>query len=124
MHDLSPPQEVILNQDQRAKEYFFIIDNTEWPEALSDASWTKPEVIPAGGSKDVYLKLYTKTTYQSNGKYIFWTFMFTLILGCLGFLFLVAGACYIRQTYRYNVYSKDRKAIKLEILKIKDTEYT
>lgn len=55
MHDLSPPTEVILNQDQRAKEYFFILDNTEWPEALDDPTWTKPEVIPTDGSKDVFL---------------------------------------------------------------------
>ena len=63
MHDLSPPTEVILNENQRAKEYFFILDNTEWPEAIDDPSWIKPEVVPTDGSKDVFLKLMTKTTY-------------------------------------------------------------
>ena len=90
---------------------------------MFDPNWTGPEKIPANGDKDVYLKLLTKTTYQANGKYIFWTFMFTLILGGLGFCFLVAGACYVRQNYKYNIYAKERKTIKQELLKIKDTEY-
>jgi len=50
--------------------------------------------------------------------------MFTLILGVLGFMFLVSGACYVRQSYKYNVLSRERKMIKQELLKIKDTEYT
>ena len=50
--------------------------------------------------------------------------MFTLILGALGFLFLISGACYVRQSYKYNVLAKERKLIKQELLKIKDTEYT
>jgi len=50
--------------------------------------------------------------------------MFTLILGGLGFIFLVSGACYVRQSYKFNVLSRERKLIKQELLKIKDTEYT
>ena len=40
---------------------YFILDNTEWPEALDDPEWTKPETIPSDGSKDVYIQLETKS---------------------------------------------------------------
>jgi len=46
------------------------------------------------------------------------------VLGGLGFIFLVSGACFVRQSYKYNVLSRERKLIKQELLKIKDTEYT
>ena len=50
--------------------------------------------------------------------------MFTLILGGLGFCFLISGACFVRQSYKFRVLSSERKLIKQELLKIKDTEYT
>jgi hypothetical protein len=85
-----------LKNDQRAKEYFYIIDNTEWPEALDDPLWEKPEVPPTDGSKDVFLELVTVTTFKANNKYIFWTFIFTVVLVLLSLAFLMAGACYVR----------------------------
>lgn len=39
-------------------------------------------------------------------------------------MFLISGACFVRQSYKYNVLSRERKMIKQELLKIKDTEYT
>jgi len=104
MHDWSPSSEALLHHGQRAKEYFYIIDNTEWPEALDDPLWEKPEVRPADGSGDVFLELLTVTTFQANNKYIFWTFIFTVVLALLGIGFLLAGACYVRQSWKYNMY--------------------
>ena len=121
---MSPPEDIILKSDLRAKEYFYIIDNTEWPEALDDPLWEKPEVPPADGSKDVFLELETVTTFKANNKYIFWTFIFTVVLVLLSLAFLLSGACYVRQSWKYNMYQKERKAFKLELLKVKDSEYT
>ena len=124
-HDLTPPRNaVLLNHEMRAKEYFYIIDNTEWPEALDDPLWEKAEVPPADGSKDVFLELNTVTTFRANNKYIFWTFIFTIVLVLLSLSFLLAGACYVRQSWKYNMYQKERRTAKLLMLKVKDSEYT
>lgn len=112
-----------LIHTQRAKEYFFVIDNTEYPEALLDDSWEGPEDIPTDGSKDLYIELMIKTTFSSNNKYYFWTLMFAIILIILGVLLIMAMVCYCRQTWVYNRYVRERQDIKKELLKVKDTEY-
>ena len=112
-----------LINTQRAKEYFFVIDNTEYPEALLDESWTEPEPVPSDGSKDLYIELSIKTTFSSNNKYYFWTLMFMIILIILGVLLIAAITCYCRQTWVYNRYVRERQEIKKELLKVKDTEY-
>ena len=60
----------------------------------------------------------------SNDKYFVWTFIFLVVLIVLSALFVFALIAYCRQTFVYNRYAKERKAIKRELMKIKDTEYT
>lgn len=79
-----------------------MIDNTEYPEALSDPNWVAPSRIPSDHSKDVFLTLDTHVSYTSNNKYFFWTFIFTIILISLGVLLLVAFIAYLRMTCKYN----------------------
>jgi hypothetical protein len=47
-----------------------------------------------------------------------------VILIVLGTLFVCALLAYCRQSFIYNRYAKERKTIKRELMKIKDTEYT
>ena len=42
IYNLNLTDNFFLLQDQKAKEYFFVIDNTEYPEALSDPTWVAP----------------------------------------------------------------------------------
>ena len=47
-----------------------------------------------------------------------------MVLIVLGTLLVLALIAYCRQAFVYNRYAKERKAIKKELMKIKDTEYT
>lgn len=49
--------------------------------------------------------------------------MFVFMFVILGSLFLVASICYSYQRFIYMRHARDRKQIKREMLKIKDTEY-
>ena len=61
--------------------------------------------------------------FTSNDKYFVWTFIFLVILIVLGALFTISLVAYCRQTFVYNRFAKERKSIKRELMKIKDTEY-
>lgn len=118
--------EEFLNQDTRVNEKFFVIDNTDYPEALYDSGWDwqiKKE-IKADPEHDVYVEIKMEIAFTSNDKYFVWTFIFLVILLVLGALFVIALIAYCRQSFVYNRYAKERKAIKRELMKIKDTEYT
>lgn len=118
--------EEFLNQEVRTNEKFFVIDNTDYPEALSDAGWDwqiKKEIAP-DPEHDVYVEIKMEIAFTSNDKYFVWTFIFLVILIVLGSLFTIALIAYCRQQFVYNRYAKERKAIKRELMKIKDTEYT
>mmetsp|Transcript_17700 Transcript_17700/g.29938 ORF Transcript_17700/g.29938 Transcript_17700/m.29938 type:complete len:261 (-) Transcript_17700:333-1115(-) len=112
-----------LYKDQRVKEYFFVLDNTEYPEALQDPSWTGVTPRPEDGSKDVQVELSFEFTFTSNDKYFAWTFVFTLVLVALIIVFMISAILYIRMVYLYNRHAMERRNIKRELMKIKDTEY-
>ena len=57
-----------LNFDNKMADTFFVIDNTEYPEALSQPNWIG-ETTPNDGSLDLVMSVSIKTTYQSNQKY-------------------------------------------------------
>ena len=65
-----------------------------------------------------------KTIFTSNNKFYYWTLIFIVILGILGGILVISFLAYCRQAFVYNRYVKERRAIKQELLKIKDTEYT
>ena len=100
-----------------------MIDNTEYPEALNDPDWSSPAPIPRDNSKDVFLTLDTYISYTSNNKYYFWTFIFTIVLVSLAVLLMISFLAYFRMTCKYNQYAKERKDLKRELMKIRDTEY-
>ena len=75
------------------------------------------------GNDDAFVEVSFETKFTSNEKYHFWTFLFTLILMVLGFLFLITVMFYFYQTSIYHKYSTERKGLKKELMKIKDTEY-
>jgi len=115
IYALNLTDEQFLTSTSKAKEYFFVIDNTDYPEAIFDESWI-PVPIPKDGSKDVYITLDVKTTFTSNGKYFFWTWIFGLILIALGGLLFFSFVCYCRQSFVYNRYAKERKQYKQQLL--------
>lgn len=113
----------LLFKDQRVKEYFFVLDNTEYPEALRDEDWREVEVRPNDGSKDVNVELGFTMTYTSNNKYFAWTFIFVIVVIALGVVFLGSLIVYLRMTLKYRAYAKERKEMKQLLLKMKETEY-
>lgn len=117
--------ETFLSQEERVNEKFFVIDNTDYPEALYDSGWDwqkKKEIAP-DPEHDVYVEIKMEIAFTSNDKYFVWTFIFLVILIVLGALFTISLVAYCRQTYVYNRFAKERKSIKRELMKIKDTEY-
>jgi hypothetical protein len=115
-----------LKDDVRVNEKFFVIDNTDYPEALYDGNWdwnVKKEIKP-DPEHDVYVEIKMELTFTSNDKYFVWTFIFMIILIVLAALFVLALVAYCRQSFVYNRYAKERKMIKRELMKIKDTEYS
>jgi hypothetical protein len=105
-------REKFLMKDQRVKEYFFVLDNTEYPEALRDDSWTAPEVRPMDGTKDVNVELSFKLIYTSNDTYFAYTFIFIVTLAVLTAILLISIVVYLRMTFKYRGYARERKELK------------
>lgn len=101
-----------------------MLDNTEYPEALSDSNWKQPAVRPTDGSKDVIMKIRSELVFTSNDKYYAWTVVFMIILAALGIILLGSLAVYCRMNVVYNRYAKERKEMKQLLLKMKDNEYS
>ena len=101
-----------LHKGERVKEYFFVIDNTEYPEALRDENWAKVQDRPEDGSKDVNVELSFQLTYTSNNKYFAWTFIFGIILITLGVILVVSIAIYVHKSFIYKRYARERKEMK------------
>jgi len=58
-----------LHKKDRTKEFFFVIDNTEYPEALRQTNWKAPKHIMSDGSKDIKVDVSFSMKYTSNDKY-------------------------------------------------------
>jgi len=48
---------------------FVVIDNTEWPEALKDKAWLKPNPYSEDTEKTVFLELHINTYFTSTSKH-------------------------------------------------------
>jgi len=99
-----------LTKQQRVKEFFFVIDNTGYADAIISGAYQPHD--PADRSKDIYMKTSFKYSYTSNDKYFVWTFFFMIILISLGVILLISIALYCRMNYVYNRYAKERKVLK------------
>ena len=79
-------------------EHFFVIDNTDYPEALYDSNWdwdNKKELI-GDPDHDVFVEIKMEMAFTSNDKYFVWTFIFMIILIVLGVMFALALMTYCR----------------------------
>ena len=123
IYNLNITDRQFLTNTNRAQEYFFVIDNTDYPEAVLQPDW-QPSPQTGDGSEDLFINMEVRSTFTSNNKYFFWTWIFSLIVILLGGLLVLSLICYCRQSYVYNRYTKERRALKKELIKIKDTEYT
>ena len=110
----------LLSKDQRVQELFFVIDNTGYADAVK--SNKNPEKV-TDGSNDIYMKVDFKYEFTSNDKYFVWTFFFGIILASLMVILLLSCCLYTKMNYDYNRHAKERKALKQQLLKAKDTEY-
>ena len=112
-----------LTADYKMKDAFFVIDNTDYPEALSDPSW-KGFVQPKDGSMDIVMSVSVNTIFESNRKFQVYVRGFSVILLCLAILLISALTFYCYQTFKYNRYVRERKKLKFQLMKVKDSEYT
>ena len=115
IYEINVDSEKFLRADQRAKEFFFVVDNTDYPEAIFDEGWV-PKPIPEDGSEGVFISYQAQLNFTSNTKYFFWTWIFSIVLIGLGSVFVLSLICYWRQTYVYNRYAKERKEYKRQLL--------
>ena len=89
-----------------------------------DSAWSGPVKKRAvDGSEDVYIKMSFQTTFTSNNKYFSWMFIFLLLLIIFSSAVVVSTGFYIYYRYQYFKYANEKRQIKRELMKIKDTEY-
>jgi hypothetical protein len=104
VHSFDKDQDEFLFYGKKSNEYFIVVDNTQWPEILSDDSLIDPAYAAVGGSNDpfdVFLDVDIKTTYNATGYHVFWTNVFTIIISILGTIFLIVLAFYFRLNWVY-----------------------
>lgn len=106
----------------KSNEFFFVIDNTEYPQALDDPQWKMPKDFQ-DVNKDLFVKIEHEIYYTSNDKYYAWTIVYLMIISALGFLLLVSMITYFRMVYVYRKHAGQRKIQKQELMKIKANEY-
>ena len=111
-----------LNDQAKQNEYFFVVDNTEWPEALKVDPWGEPEKLP-NPSKNIRVGVTTTLRYTANNKFASWTYIFAILLILFGGALICTIICFCRQKYLYMYYAKERKQIKRQLEIIKETEY-
>lgn len=114
-----------LKLENRAKEHFFIIDNTDYPEVLLDKDFIHIPVEDLDqDAKHLFVDVNVTTTFTSNEKFYFWNWIFITLIAFLGFVLVLTFLCYVWKVRKYNNYVFERRILKTELLKIKDTEYT
>jgi uncharacterized integral membrane protein len=64
-----------------------------------------------------------QTTFTSNNKYFSWMFIFLLLLIIFGSAIVVSSIFYVYYRFKYFKYANEKRQIKRELMKIKDTEY-
>jgi len=116
--------EEFLKLEQRAKELFFVIDNTDYPECIFDDEWIPSPVSDDDKESHLFVDVHIATIFTSNDTFFFWNWVFIIIIISLGAMLGLSILCYCQRTWRYNFYVKERRKLKRELLKIKDTEYT
>lgn len=85
-----------LDKLAKTNEYFLVIDNTEWPEALMREPWNGVEPEDKTGQKTVTVSVKYELRYTSNNKYASWTFMFMLLLIVFGTMLIITIICFCR----------------------------
>ena len=99
VHSFDKDQDNFLFYGKKANEYFIVVDNTEWPEVLTD-----PNIDPNAEDSvelNVFLDVDILTTYNATGYHVFWTNVFTIIIAILGVVFLIVLAFYFRLNWVY-----------------------
>jgi hypothetical protein len=124
MYEVDIADDTFLKLENRAKEHFFIIDNTEYPEAVLDSNWIQTPPDQVSSADHLFVDVNITTTYTSNDKFYFWNWIFIILIGTLGSILGLTILCYCCKVRKYNNYVSERRILKKELLKIKDTEYT
>lgn len=108
----------------RAKEIFYVVDNTDYPEIVLDPNYIPSKFVWGDQTLDISMSLEIKSTYTSNNKYYVWNVVFIIVLSVLGGVLLISVLVYWRKVFVLNRYVQERRLLKQELMKIKDTEYT
>jgi len=98
-----------LNANTRTNMYFFVVDNTEWPEALDTEPWGQVEDRNTAQAKNLKISVDYKVIYSSNDKFYSWTYIFMLLLIMFGSLLVITICCFCHKRYMYAYYSRERK---------------
>ena len=96
-----------LHKGDRTKEYFFVLDNTEWTQAINTPGWNMSKKYSV--KDDIFIKVTTEMRFTSNEKYEAWSFIFTVIFISLGALALASFLFFLRMTCIYQNYSMERR---------------
>ena len=106
-----------LNSEFKMKDKFFVIDNTDYPEALNKQDWKGFE-RPKDDSMDVVMSTSIQTTFESNRKYQMYVSSFASILFTLIMILIIVVSYYCYAKYKYNKYVQERKKLKHQLIKV------
>lgn len=98
-----------LKLKQKAKELFFVIDNTDYPEVVLYDNY-KPR--PYSGNPDLdhlYVTVQVTTTFTSNDTFYFWNWVFIILVVSLASILILLIGCYFYKVVRYNSFVKERR---------------
>ena len=112
-----------LNEQHRSKEYFIVIDNTEWPEALDDRNWSGPKKYSEDDASTIFLEMNITTTFTSALRHGAMVSLFSVVIMCEVILFVVVGVTYIQKQHQLNevlLIKKKKMALKSAV---KESEY-
>ena len=116
--------ETFLKLKQKSKEHFFVVDNTDYPEAILDPDWIFKNPNSDPTLDHIFVDVNITSTFTSNEKFFFWNWVFIILIIILFSLLFFVLLCYCWKVRKYNGYVSERRALKQELIKIKDTEYT
>lgn len=123
IYNVSFSDDNFLRMAIKSKEHFFVIDNTDYPEAILDKNWVMRPHTGDDSKDSLFVVVSAETSFTSNNKFYFWTLMFTILLSVLGGVLFIAIVCYIRKSYVLNRYKQERREQKMERIQEEDSSY-
>ena len=84
-----------LNDRHKSREYFIVIDNTEWPQALSDKNWLHPKPYQENDEMTIFIEMNITSTFTSTHRHGAFVALFSVVIISEIVVFMIAGVVYV-----------------------------